>query len=338
MTPDRQIPMFSYDEGDFNFTVKPYDETESSLDRILRRTWQRAEEAKLFRYTLNIRSCKTLRGKYRFLAQLNPDRALHRRKPQSITSMLQPFSPMGFNFTKLTPQETLFDVGNGDGNDVVAINASPLEQGHSLLLTERFKCLPQVVTEHSLRKAIELCLLSGSRYLRFAFNSLCAHASVNHLHWHLYCLKQEMPLEYIDTRSYVSGVRLLVDYPAKGFCLKLSSFQDIGDLVARAFLVANYLQACQVAHNVYITRARSRASSELYDDVRIYIWARKSSTGVKDTTAFIPAVCELFGHLSIRDEEIYDKLTENDVIEDLNDITEEYFSLLRDELKDILEK
>jgi GDP-D-glucose phosphorylase len=70
--------------------------------------------------------------------------------------------------------------------------------------------------------------------------------------------------------------------------------------VSRVFSIVNYLQACQVAHNLYITRAKSKADDELYDDIRIYIWARKKSTGVKDTTAFIPAVCELFGHLSIK--------------------------------------
>lgn len=93
--------------------------------------------------------------------QLNPDRAQCRRAPESIASTLQPFSPIGFNFTKLTQEEILFDVGNGDANDIVAVNVSPLEQCHCLLLTERLKCLPQIMTEYSLRKVIELCLLSN---------------------------------------------------------------------------------------------------------------------------------------------------------------------------------
>jgi len=76
--------------------------------------------------------------------------------------MLQSFNSVGFNFTKLTQQEILFDVGNGDTNDIVAINVSPLEQNHCLLLTEYLKCLPQIMTEYSLRKVIELCLLSNS--------------------------------------------------------------------------------------------------------------------------------------------------------------------------------
>lgn len=100
--------------------------------------------------------------------------------------------------------------------------------------------------------------------------------------------------------SYVPGVHLLIDYPAKGFCLKLSCFKDMRDFVSRAFLIVSFLQASRVAHNVYITRAKLQPDRESYDDVRIYIWARRTSTGIKDTAAFIPAVCELFGHLSIR--------------------------------------
>ncbi|XP_011261105.1 GDP-D-glucose phosphorylase 1 isoform X2 [Camponotus floridanus] len=300
MLSHRQIPTFFYDAKDFNIIIKLNKEQESQFDNILQQTWKQAEEAKAFRYILNIRSSKSLKGEYRFLAQLNPERAQCRRAPESVTSMLQPFNSIGFNFTKLAQQEILFDIGNGDTNDIIAINASPLEQGHCLVLTERLKCLPQIMTEYSLYKVTELCLLSNSWSLRAIFNSLCAHASVNHLHWHLYYLKYEMLLEYIDLCSYTSNVYLLINYPAKGFCLKLSSFKNIRDFVSQTFLIVNYLQSHQVAHNVYITRAKSGLNDDLYNDIRIYIWARKPSPGIKDTTAFIPAVCELFGHLSIR--------------------------------------
>lgn len=92
---------------------------------------------------------------------------------------------------------------------------------------------------------------------------------------------------------------MLVDYPAKGFCLKLSDFKNIKDFVSRTFVVMNYLQLHQMAYNVFVTRAKSKSNDELYNDIRIYIWVRKPLTGIKDTTAFIPGVCELFGHLSL---------------------------------------
>lgn len=54
-----------------------------------------------------------------------------------------------------------------------------------------------------------------------------------------------------------------------------------------------------MAHNVYITRGKSDPDIESFDDVRIYIWARKTNYQLKDEMTFIPAVCELFGHLGI---------------------------------------
>ncbi|KAL0117749.1 hypothetical protein PUN28_008862 [Cardiocondyla obscurior] len=213
-----------------------------------------------------------------------------------------------------------------------------MEQSHCLLITERLKCLPQIVTEYSLHKIIELCLLSNLWYFRAALNGLCAHASVNHLHWHFYYLKSEMLLEYIDVCSYISNIYLLVDYPAKGFCLKLSDFKSIEDFVSRTFLVVNFLQLRQMPHNIFITRAKPRSGDELYNDIRIYIWARKPLPGIKNTTGFVPGACELFGHLSVSDENIYNSLTEDDIIKTLNNITEEYFLLMKDELKNYIEE
>ncbi|KYN04430.1 UPF0580 protein C15orf58 [Cyphomyrmex costatus] len=322
MFSNKQITTFVYDTKDFNFIVKSCEENESSFDNILRRTWKQAEEIKAFRYILNIKDQKILKGKYRFLVQLNPERSQYRRAPESVTSMAQSFSSTRFNFTKLTQQEILFHIGNGDSNDIIAINASPLEQSHCLFLAERLKCLPQVMTES----------------LRAFFNSLCALASVNHLHWHLYYLKYEMLLEYIDVSSYIYGIYLLLEYPAKGFCLKLSDFKNIKDFASRAFFIVNYLQLRQMAHNVYITRAKLKSNDKLYNDVRIYIWVRKSFTGIKDVTAILPAVCEFFGHFTLNDETVYNNVTEDDIINLLRDITEECFLLIKNELKDILEK
>jgi len=96
----------------------------------------------------------------------------------------------------------------------------------------------------------------------------------------------------------------LIEYPAKGFCLKLSDFKNIEDFASRAFVVVNYLQLRQMAHNVYITRAKSKSNDELYNDVRIYIWVRKPFTGVKNITAILPGVCELFGHLTISGKDL----------------------------------
>ena len=102
--------------------------------------------------------------------------------------------------------------------------------------------------------------------------------------------------------DFKGPVNLLTNFPAKGFCISLSSIRNksINDLASSVFVIVSYLQNNNIAHSIYITRGKSNSSVKLFDDVRVYIWARKPSFGVKDTSAFIPAVCELFGHLSIR--------------------------------------
>lgn len=76
--------------------------------------------------------------------------------------MFQPFDPNHFNFMKISHKEILFDVGNGDGSDIVAVNVSPIVWSHSLLLPQRFSGLPQAVTLYSFQKAVEIFLSSSS--------------------------------------------------------------------------------------------------------------------------------------------------------------------------------
>ncbi len=48
---------------------------------------------------------------------------------------------------------------------------------------------------------------SGRRNFKMAFNSLCAYASVNHLHWHMYYLTQVIRFGPISG-SYLSNIRV----------------------------------------------------------------------------------------------------------------------------------
>ncbi|XP_048269535.1 GDP-D-glucose phosphorylase 1 isoform X1 [Bombus terrestris] len=312
---------------------------ESNFDLVLKEKWMEAQKNGVFRYILNIQDWKILEGKYHFLVQLNIDRGYKRRSPENIISMNQPFNEKDFNFTKLVSEEQIMNLNNTDKDDIIAINASPIEYCHSLLLPQRCKQLPQLVTKHSLVKAVELFSLSLSSYIRVAFNSLCAFASVNHLHWHLYYLKWRMLLEYIDLEEYAGPIQILGNYPAKGFCIKYSNVQNMDDFVNWAFLIINYLQNNQIAHNIYITRGKSniKENKEEYRDVRIYIWARKSSQGAKDIHAFNLAACELFGHLSIKSKEAYENVTEEYVTRALREATEETFSSVAAKIKALVE-
>ena len=76
--------------------------------------------------------------------------------------MLKPFDPSSFNFTKIPNKEILFKFGNDNDNDLVIVNNSPIVWGHSLLVTQPYFNLPQEVTLHSFKKAVDLILLSNS--------------------------------------------------------------------------------------------------------------------------------------------------------------------------------
>ncbi|KAG6802074.1 GDP-D-glucose phosphorylase 1 [Apis mellifera caucasica] len=324
-----------FTQANCSFTQNDKKDKKSNFDAILEKKWIEAQKNKIFRYILNIKESKILKGKYHFLIQLNIDRGYKRRSPEDIISMKQPFNNKQFNFTKIKSEEQIMNLGSIDKDDIIAINVSPIEYCHSLLLPQRNKQLPQVITKYSLFKAIELFSLSSSLYLRVAFNSLCAYASVNHLHWHLYYLKWRMLLEYIDLKEYIGPVQILEKYPAKAFCVKYSNVQNIDDFVNWAFLIINYLQNAQIAHNVYITRAKLNCTEE-YKDLRIYIWSRKSSEGTKNINAFNPAACELFGHLLLKSEETYKNISEEYVINILQNITEETFYSVFSEIKNLI--
>ncbi|XP_015588884.1 GDP-D-glucose phosphorylase 1 [Cephus cinctus] len=329
------IPIFQYDSNDFHYIIDDSNRDASNFDSLLKEKWEQAEKNGILRYKLNIKEWKILEGQYRFLAQLNTDRALNRRQPEDISSMNQSFDPGRFNFTKISEKEIYFYVGSEDGNDAIVVNISPIEWGHCLFIPERFKCLPQRITKYSLNKIIELMLLSNSPYLRAVFNSLCAHASVNHLHWHLYYLKHQMLLEYIGLQQLAGPIFCLTDFPSKGFCLKLSFFpgNNIYKLVEWAYKIVDYLQESEIAHNVYITRAKMESKDKEYNDLRVYIWGRNSSIGIKDTRSFVPAVCELFGHLSIRSEQSYQNITEDEVAATVNQVCSSKFNAVKEKIR-----
>lgn len=99
----------------------------------------------------------------------------------------------------------------------------------------------------------------------------------------------------------VEPVYTLEDYPAPAYCVKLilHETKDINRLVSSTYAVVKVLQENEIAHNVFITRGKSNPNEDLFDEIRIYIWARASSYGIKNTEHFNIAACELFGHFPI---------------------------------------
>ena len=196
---------------------------EICLDSRLLTSWSRLMAAGSFRYSLDSRRDRVLEGRLGLLAQYNPCRAKLRRQPQAMMALTQRPDPLAFNFTKIDEsRELLFELRNlerqqSEGRHLLIINVSPIDPGHSLLVPSCEARLPQQLTLEAVTAGIELAALSSHPGVRVAFNSLCAHASVNHLHWHCYFLQHRVRLQEVEL-ARVAGpcwTWAREDYPAQ---------------------------------------------------------------------------------------------------------------------------
>uniref|UniRef100_G3MPU4 GDP-D-glucose phosphorylase 1 n=1 Tax=Amblyomma maculatum TaxID=34609 RepID=G3MPU4_AMBMU len=338
-----KLKMLEYSEGDFVYDVAPGGEEcqPSRFDQLLKTKWGEAMASGHFWYKLDKLETRILPGKYNFVAQLNPKRAQERRKPQHVTSVCMPFDGSLFNFTKLKEAEMLFclknsnnEIGKGAGHWVV-INVSPLEYCNSLLVPSLEKCLPQVLTAESLSLAIETILLSSSINFRMGFNSLGGFASVNHQHFHVYYLEQRLYIETARVSHLRSECYEIIDYPAKGFAFQVTNANKEA-VVRDVMVLVSMLLKSSTAHNLFMTRGTSfqadASDSTEKPVVRVYLWARQSCYGAKDESAFNVALCELAGHIPMKNEEGYQAASEDSVAQELQKICDKTFAEVRSQL------
>lgn len=296
----------------------------SRFDTALRSAWRQRMELGLFRYRLGELQTQTLPGAVGFVAQLNVERGTQRRRPQNIRSVRQPFDSEQFNFNKIQSGEVLFRLRREPGvpcvpqqeDILVMINISPLEWGHVLLVPEPAQGLPQRLLPGALQAGLEAVLLSAHPGFRVGFNSLGGLASVNHLHLHGYYLDHRLPVEWAPSKTLDPGghLHLLQAVPAPGFLFYTSGpGPDLEALVSRVCRATDYLTDHEIAHNLFVTRGappgKTSPSSALMG-VRVILWARKTSFGIKEGEAFSVALCELAGHLPVKTSQDFSSLTE----------------------------
>ncbi|KAM5292907.1 GDP-D-glucose phosphorylase 1 [Ctenodactylus gundi] len=296
----------------------------SRFDSALCSAWRQRMELGLFRYQLGDLKTHTLPGTVGFVAQLNVERGQQRRCPQHIMSVRQAFDPQQFNFTKIRPGEVLFRLHRDplapsalpQENIFVVINVSPLEWGHVLLLPEPAYGLPQRLLPGVLRAGLEAVLLSAHPGFRVGFNSLGGLASMNHLHLHGYYLAHQLPVEGAPSQPLdpQGRVHMLQGLPVPGFLFYSSGpGPGLEAVISRVCRATDYLADHEIAHNVFVTRGAppGKASpSSALAGLRVILWARKSSFGVKEGEAFNVALCELAGHLPVKTAKDFSSLTE----------------------------
>ncbi|XP_036133980.1 GDP-D-glucose phosphorylase 1 [Molossus molossus] len=297
----------------------------SRFDSALCSAWKQRMELGLFRYCLGELQTQTLPGSMGFVAQLNVERGVQRRCPQNISSVRQAFDPEQFNFNKIRPGEVLFrlcrepdlpGVVLQQENILVMINVSPLEWGHVLLVPDPIRGLPQRLLPGALRAGLEAVLLSSHPGFRVGFNSLGGLASVNHLHLHGYYLAHRLPVEGAPSELLDPGghLHMLQAVPAPGFLFYTSGpGPDLEALISRVCRATDYLTDHEIAHNLFVTRGAppgNNLPSSALTGVRVILWPRKSSFGIKESEAFNVALCELAGHLPVKTSQDFSSLTE----------------------------
>lgn len=325
--------MFTYTSRDFvpDVTRTDGETTLSRFDVTLRSGWTEKMGRGLFRYHLGKLETRVLPGEEGYVAQLNVQRGIERRKPQEILSIRQNFDPKQFNFSKINPEEVLFEMcrtdpsstescsqnGTTDPSCLVIINVSPLEFGHSLLVPEPRRCHPQILTPSAVQVGIESVFLSSDPGYRVGFNSLGGFASVNHLHLHGYYLDHPLRVECAPVQPVAPEVGLyrIAGFP-NGFMFYTEG-QDPGGTAEAVCRLTDALVNRNIAHNMFLTRgyppcappgphAPSRG-------VRILVWPRVSCFGAKEESAFNVALCELAGHLPFKNHQDFTHTNEDRV-------------------------
>jgi GDP-D-glucose phosphorylase len=196
---------------------------------------------------------------------------------------------------------------------MIAVNVSPIDRGHVLLVPEPSSCLPQVMTQSSLQLCLELVSLSGHSGFCMVANSLLAYASVNHLHYHfLYIDYPRLPARTLccclQGGREVNGTRgcyQLTRYCVRGFGFQLDS--DPQSCARAIFQVVSLLLESGVPYNIAMLRGPAFSDPHASDPrhpppslVRTILIPRKPVLGFKQLyqrvgppPPFFAASCEL---------------------------------------------
>ncbi|KAL0659836.1 hypothetical protein Bca4012_080421 [Brassica carinata] len=315
------------------------------LESLVLGEWEDRYQRGLFRYDLTACVTKVIPGKYGFIAQLNEGRHLKRPTEFRVDKVLQSFDGSKFNFTKVSQEELLFQFEVGEDSEarffpciplvaenspsVVAINVSPIEYGHVLLIPRVLDCLPQRMDHKSMLLALHMASEAKNPYFRVGYNSLGAFATINHLHFQAYYLAMPFPLEKASSKEMMiatdTGVKIseLLSYPMRGLLFEGgNSMQDLSDTVSDACVC---LQNNNVPFNVLISDCGRRIF------LMPQCYAEKQALGEVSTEVFEsqvnPAVWEISGHMVLKRKEDYEGATEEKACRLLSDasLSEERF-------------
>ncbi|KAI8534569.1 hypothetical protein RHMOL_Rhmol10G0100500 [Rhododendron molle] len=337
--PVSKLPLYAFKKDEYESTDKFSGSSCSGrrpvsfLNNLLLAKWEERMKQGLFRYDVTTCETKIIPGDFGFIAQLNEGRHLKKRPTEfRVDQVLQPFDDTKFNFTKVGQEEVLFRFEQGkytrshfcssspvnaDSNspNVVAINVSPIEYGHILLIPRVLDCLPQRIDHESFLLALHMAKVASEPSFRLGYNSLGAFATINHLHFQAYYLSVPFPVEKVPTERIRMGkdipdngvgVSQLLNYPVRGFVFEGGlKLRNLSNAVASSCI---RLQNKNIPFNVLIADCGRRIF--LFPQC----YAKKLALGeVSDElldTQVNPAVWEISGHMVLKRRKDYDDASE----------------------------
>eukprot|EP00730_Choanoeca_flexa_P006250 TRINITY_DN12117_c1_g1_i1.p1 TRINITY_DN12117_c1_g1~~TRINITY_DN12117_c1_g1_i1.p1 ORF type:complete len:383 (+),score=53.70 TRINITY_DN12117_c1_g1_i1:103-1251(+) len=186
------------------------------LDGYIDVAWHRKYRQNVFKTTVEIplpwRPVSLNSSGPPFHLVLNQGRS-NKRKTRLSTSesarVQRDFDPSGFHFGKIDKAEYLYAIGLSDhslhepecfqvasvSHHAILINPFPLGHLSGLVVPHLHQHRPQVMTRDVLRTGLRIAQHFMSPWLRLAFNSLSAGASVNHLHYQFWHYPRWLPVE-----------------------------------------------------------------------------------------------------------------------------------------------
>ncbi|KAM7524276.1 hypothetical protein LguiA_014178 [Lonicera macranthoides] len=333
--PGSKLPLYAFkscaDQSLENGTIFSSDKIPplSLLNNLLMAHWENRMNRGLFHYDVTTCETKVIEGRYGFIAQINEGRHIKKRPTEfRVDQVLQPFDENKFNFTKVVQEEVLFRFEESKDNksdffpsilvdadsgspSVVAINVSPIEYGHVLLLPRVLDCLPQRIDHDSFLLALHFAKEAADPFFRLGYNSLGAFATINHLHFQAYYLSVPFPVQKAPTQRIITGrgvtVSQLLDYPVRGLVFEHgNTMSDQCDVVSSACI---FLQNNNIPFNVLIADCGKKVF--LFPQC----YAHKQAVGVVSQelldTQVNPAVWEISGHMVLKRRKDFNNASED---------------------------
>ncbi|EDW69340.2 GDP-D-glucose phosphorylase 1 [Drosophila virilis] len=308
------------------------------LNALKVRWMQLHEIPGLFAYQLQeSRQGRKLPGKYGFYVELNAERSLKRRVPQPIESLSPTFKPQQFNFNKVDALEVMMTIDKEKDKAEVQmiINKSPLTKYHSLICPDVKNNLVQRATLSALSFCVNFMRNIDDGAVRLGYNSPGALASVNHLHFHIVHIPRDLYIDNVELQPLAGDYvyRLSPESPTEAICYVITARdteREVREKVGSLHRLTEWLCDNHLPHNLFITHSHHS------DDLRVFVFVRAKYCVTKDLTAFNVGFCEMVGFLPLSDAEKLQSMTEQTVVERIQDITGNAYESAYEQVKHII--